>query len=92
VCEGCAAVSQPTNICPLNSLKQNPFHQPKIPPKKTDAVEDSADEAAALVEALLAHNGLELLYQALARFDEANEDEAAAVNKTLAVFEHLAEV
>ncbi|GBF90342.1 hypothetical protein Rsub_02448 [Raphidocelis subcapitata] len=57
-----------------------------------DAVEDSAEEAQALVAALLEANGLELLFQALTRFDESNEEEAAGVNKALATFEHLAEI
>ncbi|KAI8465924.1 MAG: Catenin-beta-like protein [Monoraphidium minutum] len=57
-----------------------------------DAVEDSAEEGQALVAALVEANGLELLFQALSRFDESNEEEAAGVNKALATIEHMAEI
>ncbi len=42
--------------------------------------------------AIVDQSGLELLFQALSRFDESNEEEAAGVNKALATVEHMAEV
>ena len=92
VCSSCAvcgcARPQPllTLLCPPRSLHT------RARTHSTDAVEESGEEARALVAALLEHSALELLVQALGRFDEANEDEAAGVNKALSTIENLAEV
>ena len=92
VCSSCAvcgcARPQPllTLLCPPRSLHT------RARTHSTDAVEESGEEARALVAALLEHSALELLVQALSRFDEANEDEAAGVNKALSTIENMAEV
>lgn len=57
-----------------------------------DAVEDAAEEASQLVDALLGANLLEVLVHRLATFDERVAEEAGAVNNCLAILENLVEV
>lgn len=57
-----------------------------------DVVEDSDEAAQVLVDALVENNTLELLVQNLARLDEGDPDESAAVYSTLATFENMIEV
>ena len=57
-----------------------------------DVVGDFEEEAQVLVDALVEGNALELLVQNLARMDEAENDEAAAVFNTLGIFENVMEV
>jgi beta-catenin-like protein 1 len=57
-----------------------------------DVVEDSDEGAQVLVDALVENNALELLVQNLARLDEGDPDESAAVYSTLATIENMIEV
>lgn len=57
-----------------------------------DVVEDSDEAAQVLVDALVENNTLELLVQNLARLDEGDPDESAAVYSTLATIENMIEV
>lgn len=57
-----------------------------------DVVQDSEDEAQALVEAMLEGNALELLVQRLASLDETQDAEAAAVYAALSIFENIIEL
>lgn len=57
-----------------------------------DVVGDSDEAAQVLVDALVENNALELLVQNLARLDEGDPDEAAAVYSTLATIENMIEV
>lgn len=50
------------------------------------------EEAAVLVEALLEHDAPSLLVHRLASFNEAVQEEAAAVYNVLAIFENCVEV
>ncbi len=56
-------------------------------------MEEFQDEARSLVAALLEANALELVVQRLVTLNErASEEEAAAVNNCLAIFENMVEV
>ena len=57
-----------------------------------DSSPDAADAAVALVGALEAASGLELLASNVERFNEAQTEEAEAVHNTLGVFENVAEI
>ncbi len=57
-----------------------------------DAAEEYGEEARALVDCLVEHNGLELLVQRLLSLNESVEEEARAVHNCLAVFENVVEV
>eukprot|EP00798_Chlamydomonas_sp_ICE-L_P016784 gene16784-23060_t len=58
-----------------------------------DAVEEFQEEAKSLVASLLGANALELLVQRLVTFNErASDEEAAAVNNCLNIFENMIEV
>lgn len=50
------------------------------------------EDAKALVAAIVAANGLELLVQRMAQFNEKLQDDATAVFNTLAIIENLVEV
>ncbi|GAB4821117.1 hypothetical protein N2152v2_008163 [Parachlorella kessleri] len=57
-----------------------------------DVVEDSEEEARALVDALLENNVLELLVHRLAAFNESVPEEASAVFAGLGILENMVEV
>lgn len=57
-----------------------------------DALDELEEDAKALVAAIVAANGLELLVQRMAQFNEKLQDDATAVFNTLAIIENLVEV
>ena len=50
------------------------------------------EEAKALVDAMIEANGLELLVQRMAQFNEKLQDDATAVFNTLNIIENMVEV
>ncbi|KAH6796990.1 ARM repeat superfamily protein [Perilla frutescens var. hirtella] len=57
-----------------------------------DVVEDNDESALVLVDALIENNAAELLVQNLARLNDSDPDEAAAIYNTLSTIENLIEV
>ncbi|KAL3676980.1 hypothetical protein R1sor_026928 [Riccia sorocarpa] len=57
-----------------------------------DVIGESDEPALVLVDAMIENNALELVIQNLARLDEADSDEGAAVFKTLSIVENMIEV
>ncbi|KAL3630375.1 hypothetical protein CASFOL_023359 [Castilleja foliolosa] len=57
-----------------------------------DVVEDNDESALVLVDALIENNAVELLVQNLARLNDSDPDESAAIYNTLSTIENLIEV
>lgn len=57
-----------------------------------DVVEDNDESALVLVDALIENNAAELLVQNLARLNDSDPDESAAIYNTLSTIENLIEV
>ncbi|GFQ05415.1 beta-catenin-like protein 1 [Phtheirospermum japonicum] len=57
-----------------------------------DVVEDNDESAQVLVDALIENNAVELLVQNLARLNDSDPDESAAIYNTLSTIENLIEV
>ncbi|KAL0282033.1 UNVERIFIED_CONTAM: Beta-catenin-like protein 1 [Sesamum radiatum] len=57
-----------------------------------DVIEDNDEPAQVLVDALIENNAVELLVQNLARLNDSDPDESAAVYNTLSTIENLIEV
>lgn len=71
-------------------LTESPLDNRTLLP--ADAAEEFGEEARALVDCLVEHNGVELLVQRLLSLNEGVEEEARAVHNCLAVFENVVEV
>ncbi|CAA2999619.1 beta-catenin 1 [Olea europaea subsp. europaea] len=57
-----------------------------------DVIEDNDEPAQVLVDALIENNAVELLVQNLARLNDSDQDESAAIYNTLSTIENLIEV
>ncbi|KAL0423625.1 UNVERIFIED_CONTAM: Beta-catenin-like protein 1 [Sesamum radiatum] len=57
-----------------------------------DVIEDNDEPAQVLVDALIENNAVELLVQNLARLNDSDPDESAAIYNTLSTIENLIEV
>ncbi|GER47032.1 beta-catenin-like protein [Striga asiatica] len=57
-----------------------------------DVVEDNDESAQVLVDSLIENNAVELLVQNLARLNDSDPDESAAIYNTLSTIENLIEV
>ncbi|XP_057807304.1 uncharacterized protein LOC131021989 isoform X1 [Salvia miltiorrhiza] len=57
-----------------------------------DVIEDNEESAQVLVDALIENNAVELLVQNLARLNDSDPDESAAIYNTLSTIENLIEV
>lgn len=57
----------------------------------TETAEEASEEMGVFVDAILAHQGLELLVQNLGRLDESNSEDSDGVYATMNVFENMLE-